>query len=214
MRVKLHPGQPVDVTLAVSAEDGRRRDRCVARETSRSASATRSSWTTFPCTVPARPDLRLPRTQRQRQDHDDPHDLRPAHARRRRAASCWATTSRREAELIKRAGRLHDAEVQPLRGPLHRGEPRLHRARCTTLPIASAAWSEALERLGLAVAQQAARRHALGRLEAAPRARRVPHPRSEAAAARRAHRRRRSRGAPRLLGSHPRARRTRASPSS
>src|SRR5260221_7360295 len=43
-------------------------------------------------------------------------------------------------------------------------------------------------------------------MEAAPRARRVPHPRAAAVAPRRTHRGRRSGGAPRVLGPHPRAR--------
>ena len=41
----------------------------------------------------ARHDLRLPRAERLRQDHDHPHAVRPAHARRRHAAPASATTS-------------------------------------------------------------------------------------------------------------------------
>ena len=54
------------------------------------------------------------------------------------------------------------------------------------------------------------RRHAVGRLETAPRARRLHHASAEAAAARRADRRRRSQGAARILGRDPSPRRRRA----
>ena len=75
----------------------------------------------------ARRDLRLPRTERLRQDDDDPHAVRPAdaglgrghlprlrhpHGGRQDQAPC----------------RLHDAEVQPLSGPVGAREPRIRRA--------------------------------------------------------------------------------------
>ena len=59
-------------------------------------------------------------------------------------------------------------------------------------------------------AQRPARRHAVRRLEAAARARRLPAPRAAAAAARRADRRRRPQGAARFLGRDPPPRGARA----
>ena len=66
----------------------------------------------------ARHHLRLPRSQRQRQDHHHPHAVRPAHARRGQRHAASASTSVTESDKIKRAGRLHDAALQPLRGPV------------------------------------------------------------------------------------------------
>jgi len=60
-----------------------------------------------------------------------------------------------------------------------------------------------LERLGLATRQRQLCRRAVGRLEAAPGAGCLRAARAAPAAARRAHRRRRSQGAPRLLGRDP-----------
>ena len=62
----------------------------------------------------------------------------------------------------------------------------------------------ALERLGLRPSPQSAGRRLVRRLEAAPRARRLPAARAAIAAARRADRRRRSQGAARFLGPDPR----------
>ena len=85
-------------------------------------------------------------------------------------------------------------------------------ARLFELPQRREAVDAALERLGLTSAAEAARRRAVGRLEAAPGAGRLPDPRAAAAAARRAHRRRRPEGAARVLGRDPPPRRRRASP--
>ena len=86
-------------------------------------------------------------------------------------------------------------------------EPRLRRPGSTACPSGAQRVDEALERLGLADRQRPARRHALRRLEAAPGAGRLHPARAEAAAARRAHRRRRPQGAARVLGRDPPARR-------
>ena len=123
--------------------------------------------------VRARRDLRLPRPERQRQDHLDPHAVRAADARLAAAAPAWATTSIATAAAIKRevgymTQRFSLWEDLTIRENLDfvarmygmRGPPRRR-------------WREALERLGLADAPGPARRHALGRLEAAPRARRL-----------------------------------------
>ena len=60
-----------------------------------------------------------------------------------------------------------------------------------------------LEELGLTTRARPARRHAVGRLEAAAGARRLHHAQAEAAAARRADGRRRPQGAARILGRDP-----------
>ena len=120
-----------------------------------------------------RPDLRLPRPQRQRQDHHHPHAVRPADARRGQR-HLPRLRHPHESRRDQAPGRLHDAEVQPLRGSVDPREPRLRRARLRPRPAASGASREALERLGLAERANAARRHALGRLEAAPGAGRLP----------------------------------------
>ena len=74
------------------------------------------------------PDPRLPRAERQRQDDDDPHAVRTAHAGCRRGHVPRLRPDPRGREDQARS-RLHDAEVQLLRGPVDRGEPRLRRAR-------------------------------------------------------------------------------------
>ena len=83
------------------------------------------------------------------------------------------------------------------RAPLR---PRAARARRSPSTLAD---------LGLDLAPPSARRHAVGRLEAAPGARRLHHAPAEAAAARRADRRRRPEGAARVLGRDPPPRRGR-----
>ena len=76
-------------------------------------------------------------------------------------------------------------------------------ARIYDVPGPAPGVGAALERLGLDGAQGSAGRRALGRLEAAPGARRLHPARPEAAAARRADGRRRSQGAARILGRDP-----------
>ncbi len=82
-------------------------------------------------------------------------------------------------------------------------------ARMYGMADGAARVDQALEHLGLATRGEPARRHAVRRLEAAARARRVPAARPAAAAARRADRGRRSEGAARFLGGAARARRAR-----
>ena len=79
-------------------------------------------------------------------------------------------------------------------------------ARIYSLPRPRRAAAAAIGRLGLREPRATARRHPVGRLEAAPRARGLHPARPAAAAARRADRRRRPEGAARLLGRDPRAR--------
>ena len=76
----------------------------------------------------ARANLRLPRSQRLRQDHDAAHDLRAADAG-------WRARHLPRLRHSHRAGRdqaprrLHDAAVQPLPGSVHHGEPRVRGPR-------------------------------------------------------------------------------------
>ena len=75
----------------------------------------------------ARHDLRLPRPQRLRQDHDHPHAVRAAHARRRpRHLPRLRHPHRGRQDQAPR--RLHDAALQPLSGPLGAREPGVRRA--------------------------------------------------------------------------------------
>ena len=73
-------------------------------------------------------DLRLPRAERLGQDHDHPHAVRAAHARRgRRHLPRLRHPHRDRRDQAPR--RLHDAALQPLSGPLGAREPRVRRAR-------------------------------------------------------------------------------------
>ena len=92
----------------------------------------------------------------------------------RAAAPASASTSCASRREIKRRGRLHDAALQPLRGPVDRGEPRLHRARLRRARSHAPRSTRRSSGWGSSSAREAARRHALGRLEAAARARRLP----------------------------------------
>ncbi len=65
------------------------------------------------------------------------------------AAPAWASTSSPRVRADQAAGRLHDAALQPLRGPLDRGEPRLHRPGLRRRGARAQRVDEALERLGL-----------------------------------------------------------------
>ena len=147
-------------------------------------------------------DLRLPRPQRLGQDHDAAHAVRPADARRRRR-HLPRLRLRARARGDQAPDRLHDPALLALRGPDHRREPRLHRAASTASTAGASGSTPTLERLGLDRPPQPARRHAVGRLEAAAGAGRLRAARAQAAAARRADRRRRSQGAARLLGRDP-----------
>ena len=98
-----------------------------------------------------------------------------------------------------------------LGGPHDPREPRLRRAHVRHAGSRARRSTRALEGLGLDGARDQLAGHALRRLEAAARARRVHAAPAAAAAARRADRRRRSQGAARVLGGDPRARRATAS---
>ena len=74
-----------------------------------------------------RRDRRLPRPERLGQDHDDPHDLRPADASTPARARCSATTSATESRAIKDQVGYMTQTLLALRGPDDRGEPRLRR---------------------------------------------------------------------------------------
>ncbi len=77
--------------------------------------------------VRARRDLRLSRSQRQRQDDVDPHALRAAHARQRRGHMPRLRHPARD-QGDQASRRLHDAALLVLGRPHHPREPALHRA--------------------------------------------------------------------------------------
>ena len=155
---------------------------------------------------PPRGDLRLSRPQRQRQDHLHPHALRPAPPGRRQRHLPRATTSSRESEAIKRQVGYMTQRFS-FYEDLTIAENLDFVARMYAVPNRRAGRARQHRAARPRGAAAAARRPALRRLEAAPRARRLPDSRAEAAAARRADRRRRPEGAPRLLGPDPPARR-------
>ncbi len=100
-------------------------------------------------------------------------------------------------------GRLHDAALQPLRGPDGQREPRLRRARLRDAePARGGARHPRPD--GPDEPARPARGPAVWRLETAAGARRLRPARTKAAAARRADGRGRRQGAPRVLGSDPR----------
>ena len=153
----------------------------------------------------ARHHLRLPRSQRLRQDHHHPHAVRPAHAGRGpRHLPRLRHPHRGRRDQAPR--RLHDPALQPLSGPLGAREPGIRRpplwARQADRRRARHDRADRARR-----PRGAARRRALRRLEAAARARRLHLAQPAAAAARRADRGRRSQGAARVLERDPRARR-------
>ena len=74
----------------------------------------------------ARQHLRLSRSQRLRQDHHHPHAVRAAHARRRHRHLPRLRHPHRDRQ-DQDAGRLHDAALQPVSGPLGAREPGIHR---------------------------------------------------------------------------------------
>ena len=159
----------------------------------------------------ARAHPRLSRPQRQRQDHDDPHAVRPADAGRRARRPVLATTSSRQQARDQAPRRLYDAAIFALWRSHHSRKSGVRRAHLRPATIRASAARAALERLGLRRARRSARRRTVRRLEAAAGAWRLHPARARAAAARRAHRRRRSQGATRLLGRDPSSRRRRAS---
>ena len=119
----------------------------------------------------ARHDLRLPRPERLRQDHHHPHAVRPAHARRGQRHLPRLRHPHRSRQ-DQDARRLHDAALQPLRGPFGAREPRIRRAHLR--PAAPGARRQGDDRAARARRPRGAdRRQAVGRLEAAARARRL-----------------------------------------
>ena len=122
---KLHPGQPVDVEFSDS--DAMTDELAIDVRGMTKRFGDRTVVDHIDLQVRARRDLRLPRPQRQRQDDLHPHALRPA-ARRRRQRHLPRLRRHHRERGDQAPGRLHDAEVQLLRGPEHRGEPRFRRA--------------------------------------------------------------------------------------
>jgi hypothetical protein len=74
----------------------------------------------------ARPDLRVPRPQRVRQDHHDPDAVRPAHPRFR-PRHLPRLRHPHPVRQDQDPGRLHDPALQPLRGSVGAREPGVHR---------------------------------------------------------------------------------------
>ena len=96
---KLQTGQPVDVDAAVNARaplPTRAPDAVIDVRGLNKHFGTQSRRARRRACGAARRDLRLPRPERQRQDDDDPHALRAAHARCAARAPASATTSSRE----------------------------------------------------------------------------------------------------------------------
>ena len=156
----------------------------------------------------ARHDLRLSRAKRLRQDHDDPHAVRPAHARwgQRHLPRLRHPHRGREDQA---PGRLHDPALQPLSGPLGARKPGIRRAASTGCPTRRGGTRD--DRAARAERPRGPDRgRALGRLEAAACARRLHPAQPATSAARRADRRCRSQGPARVLERDPRARRARA----
>src|SRR6185369_2733600 len=127
-----------------------------------------------------------------------PHDLRPADRRLGQRHLPWLRRDDAVGRDQARSG-LHDAALLPLGGPDHPREHGLRRAhvrhggsqgRCRSRDRGSRPHQP----------PGPARGRALGRLEAAARARVLPAAQAQAAAAGRADRRRRSQGAARFLG--------------
>ena len=117
-------------------------------------------------------DLRLSRRQRQRQDHHHPHAVRPA-VPDGGSGTCLGLDIIREAQLIRRqvgymTQKFSFYEDLTVFENLDFVAERLRDAR-----IARAAVAAIIERMGLADRARPARRAALGRLEAAPGARRL-----------------------------------------
>src|SRR5262249_40150416 len=118
-------------------------------------------------------DLRLPRPERFRQNHDHPDAVRTAYAGfRARTMTRIRHSDRKPADQA--ACRLHDAALQPLSGPLDSGEPRIRGARLRAgQPDGSGARSDRATWPGRS--RGSARGRTLWRMEAATGARRL-HP--------------------------------------
>ena len=125
--------------------------------------------------------------------------------------TCLGYDIRRESDAIKRHVGYMTQRFSFWEDLTIRENLRFRRAHVRDARAARGASTRRSSELGLTDRARPARRHALRRLEAAARARRVPAARAAAAAARRADRGRRSEGAPRFLGGAARARRARAS---
>ena len=100
--------------------------------------------------VPGGRDLRLPRRQRQRQDHHDPACFAACCDRMRGGGTCLGYRSAARAARDPAADRLHDAAVQLLRRPDR--APRTWNSSPGSISFATTdrAIAEVLERIGLA----------------------------------------------------------------
>src|SRR6185503_10216472 len=146
-----------------------------------------------------RRDLRLPRSERRRQVHDDPDALRPAGAQRR-PRECPRRRRRARPRGRQAPHRLHEPALQPLRRPERAPEHPLLRRRLRAARSRGARARGLGDRHGRARGQAgSADGRAAGRLEAAARPRVRGAAPAEGGVPRRADERRRPDLAPPLL---------------
>ena len=94
-------------------------------------------------------DLRLSRRQRQRQDDDDPHAVRPARSPTAAAATCLGFDIIARGARDPPPGRLHDAAVQPLRRSDRLRKSRFRRPRLRDAEPPRRRCAAIIERMGL-----------------------------------------------------------------
>ena len=119
-------------------------------------------------------NLRVPRSERQRQDHVYPHALRIAPSGRRKRYVSWVTTCITESEAIKREVGYMTQRFS-FWEDLSIAENLDFVARMYEVKNRRQAVRESIEQLGTGRAQRPTRRRTLRRMEAASRAGGLPH---------------------------------------